>query len=117
MSEAPPLVHFDAAQIAMLRGLRNGTLLPQLLRLYREQAPAQLATIRAAGAAGDAAEVARAAHALKSASFSVGARRVGELCAALEAEARGGAVGDAAGATQALDAAWAGLQAELASLL
>jgi HPt (histidine-containing phosphotransfer) domain-containing protein len=117
MSDAGTLAHFDTAQIAMLRGLRNGALLPQLLRLYREQAPGQLAAVGAAAAAGDAAAMVRAAHVLKSASFSVGARRVGELCAALEAEARGGALHDAVAAAQALEAAFAALQAELASLL
>ncbi len=103
----------DPEQIAMLRGLRKGALLPQLLRTYKEQLPQQLAAIEAALAAGDVAAVGGVAHSLKSASYSIGAKRLGDLCAAIEAAARGGdaaAVGDGCGG---LAGAWALLQPEI----
>ena len=85
--DAPEL---DPEQIAMLRSLRKGALLPQLLRTYRDQAPQQFAAMHAALAAGDIAALGGVAHSLKSASYSIGAKRIGDLCAALEASARSG---------------------------
>ncbi len=81
-------VQLDPAQISMLRGLRNGALLPQLLRTYRDQSGALVTAIGTATANGDASALLFAAHTLKSASFSIGARRMGELCTSLEAAGR-----------------------------
>lgn len=78
----------DPQQIRLLRGLRNGALLPQLLCTYRDQAAKQIEGIQAAVRVCDHDAVRLAAHALKSASFSIGAARMGELCAQLEANAR-----------------------------
>lgn len=78
----------NAQQIALLRSLRNGTLLPQLLRSYRDQAIVHIENLRAAAAREDAEAVRLAAHSLKSASFSIGATAIGELCAQLETNAR-----------------------------
>jgi HPt (histidine-containing phosphotransfer) domain-containing protein len=83
----------DPQQIALLRGLRNGTLLPQLLRTYREQAVTQIADLRAAAAKDDADAVRLIAHTLKSASFSIGANGIGELCTQLENNARANQLG------------------------
>ncbi len=77
------------------------------------QLPQQLAAIEAALAAGAVAAVGGVAHSLKSASYSIGAKRLGDLCAAIEAAARGGdaaAVGDGCGG---LAGAWALLQPEI----
>lgn len=107
----------DPGQIALLRGLRKGTLLPQLLRTYRDQVSQQLAAIDAALAAGDVATLGRVAHSFKSASHSVGARRVGDLCAAIELACR---QGDASGARRhcgMLGDAWSRLQPELEDYL
>jgi len=117
MGATTDLLHFDPAQVATLRKLRNGALLPQVLRLFRAEAAQQLAALQAAAAAGDTGTLARAAHAFKSASYSVGARRVGELCAMLETQARGGAVPDAAAAAGAIAEAYGRLLPELESLL
>lgn len=114
-SNATP--ELDPEQIAMLRGLRKGALLPQLLRTYREQAPQQLAAIAAAQSAGDVAAAGSVAHSLKSASYSIGAKRLGDLCAAIEAAARGGDVAGVASGCSGLGAAWALLQPEIEGLL
>ena len=83
----------DPQQIELLRGLRKGTLLPQLLRTYREQATNQIQDLRAAAAKEDAETIRVIAHTLKSASFSIGANGIGELCAQLETNARANQLG------------------------
>jgi HPt (histidine-containing phosphotransfer) domain-containing protein len=55
-----------------------------------------------AARAGDAKEIARAAHTLKSGSAQVGAERLAVLCKELEGCARAGDVGDAMGAVDRL---------------
>ncbi len=78
----------DLNQIAMLRGLRNGTVLPKLLRTYLDQLPTQLHDLRQAVDQRDASTISTIAHALKSASYAIGARLVGEACGVLETAAR-----------------------------
>jgi two-component system, NarL family, sensor histidine kinase BarA len=56
--------------------------------LYRDNAPGCVAQLVEAQALQDAAEAARAAHALKSMSLNIGARVVAELAARIEADAR-----------------------------
>jgi HPt (histidine-containing phosphotransfer) domain-containing protein len=84
----------DPQQIVLLRGLRNGTLLPQLLRTYREHATTQIEDLRAAAASEDAEAIRKIAHALKSSSYSIGANGIGELCGKLETNARNQQLGD-----------------------
>jgi HPt (histidine-containing phosphotransfer) domain-containing protein len=112
--DAPEL---DPEQIAMLRSLRKGALLPQLLRTYREQAPQQFAAMHAALAAGDIAALGGVAHSLKSASYSIGAKRIGDLCAALEASARSGDGSEAPQRLVLLAEAWERVQPEMEALL
>ena len=78
----------DMNQIAMLRGLRNGTVLPKLLRTYLDQLPQQLRDLRAAVEQRDCRIAGTLAHTLKSASYSIGARTVGLVCGELETAAR-----------------------------
>ncbi|WP_245777304.1 EAL domain-containing protein [Brevundimonas viscosa] len=58
--------------------------------LYAENAPLRLADVRAAADAGDLEALARAAHALKSMSLSLGARAVASAASAMETAARRG---------------------------
>jgi len=62
----------------------------EMIALFLEQAPNQLARIRAASALGDARGVREAAHRMKSSSFYLGARRLSALCAQIETFARDG---------------------------
>jgi HPt (histidine-containing phosphotransfer) domain-containing protein len=78
----------DPQQIVLLRGLRNGALLPQLLRTYREHAVGQIEDLRIALAKEDTEAVRLIAHALKSSSYSIGANGIGELCGQVENNAR-----------------------------
>jgi HPt (histidine-containing phosphotransfer) domain-containing protein len=107
----------DPEQVAMLRGLRQGALLPLLLRTYRDQMAQQLGAMNAAVAAGDVAALGSVAHSLKSASYSIGARRIGDLCAALEAAARQGDAGGAPQRCVQLAEAWERLQPEIEGYL
>jgi HPt (histidine-containing phosphotransfer) domain-containing protein len=84
----------DPQQIELLRGLRKGTLLPQLLRTYRDQAVKQIEDLRTAAAKDDAETLRFIAHTLKSASFSIGANGIGELCQQLETNARAHQLGN-----------------------
>ena len=63
-------------------------LLERIFGLYEAHAPDALSHLEQQMADGDADEIADAAHALKSLSFSVGATRVAGVCGTLEAEAR-----------------------------
>ena len=85
---AAPGNQLDPQQIALLRGLRKGTLLPVLLRTYRDQSAAHMEDLRSAAAKQDANAVRLIAHTLKSASYSVGATAIGDLCMQLETNAR-----------------------------
>ena len=59
-----------------------------LIETYLEDAPRHLSAMRNAAAAGDAGEVARAAHALKGASGSMGATELSQQARAVEMAAR-----------------------------
>jgi HPt (histidine-containing phosphotransfer) domain-containing protein len=84
----------DPQQVELLRGLRNGALLPQLLRTYREHAVIQIEDLRIAAAEQNAEAVRLLAHALKSSSYSIGANGIGELCGELEINARNRQLGN-----------------------
>ena len=79
--------------------------------LYRANAPQSLALARGAFEAGDSDGVARAAHALKSMSFNVGAKKVAALCTTLEAEGRAGQTINSAALMQLSEALDATLEA------
>ena len=64
-------------------------LVDELVPLFLDESTARIALIRDAVAAGDAATLKGAAHALRGSSASVGALRLSVLCAALEARAGG----------------------------
>lgn len=81
----------DPAALANIRSIdEDGTVLAEVIQMYLDEAPGQLDTLRAALAAGQAAEVSAAAHALKSASFNVGAMMLGETCRRLERAGKAG---------------------------
>ena len=61
-----------------------------LVRTFKQDVPSRLETLRAAASNGDADDLARAAHALKSSCGSVGARRMFAVAATLEQKVRAG---------------------------
>ena len=97
--QAPEAVlTLDAAALENIRSLdSDGEVLAEVIQMFFDESPGHLATLQQALAAGDAAELGRTAHALKSASFNVGAMALGELCRQLERQAKSGVLTGAAG--------------------
>ena len=86
----PPASPLDREILSELRGLQSGDpgLLRRLVKVFLDQTPPLVETIRRAGAEGDAEALERAAHTLKSASGHLGALRLSRLCRELEEAAR-----------------------------
>jgi CheY-like chemotaxis protein len=89
MAPAPPEDTdpvLDRSVLATLQELKRGQsrLLPHLIRLYLQEAPAQLAALQEAVAQGDSGRVEDLAHGLKGSSAQLGATRLSRLCAALQ---------------------------------
>jgi EAL domain-containing protein (putative c-di-GMP-specific phosphodiesterase class I) len=82
-----PAVREDLARMA---SAGKADFVARIQSLYAEHAPDRLADVAAAWNGGDAEAVARAAHALKSMSLSLGARAVAEATSAIEGSARAG---------------------------
>ncbi len=82
----------DAAldQLAALPGAEASGLVARVVDMYLETCLSLGSVIRQASDGGDAVELSRAAHRLKSNSFEIGAERAGKLCEELEQMARAG---------------------------
>jgi len=86
-----PVPVIDPSVMEMIGGIGGDDatgLIDRVFGLYEAHAPDALQTIEHELAGGDREAIAKAAHALKSMSFNVGARRVGEACDVLEEAAR-----------------------------
>lgn len=82
---------FDANVIrSLIAGLNEGKsdFVNRIISLYHKHAPEQVYALKEAHAKNDAENIARAAHALKSMSFNLGAKAVGAQAAALERAVR-----------------------------
>jgi signal transduction histidine kinase/CheY-like chemotaxis protein/HPt (histidine-containing phosphotransfer) domain-containing protein len=82
----------DEEVLAELRsiGASNPAFLPEVIALYLDDVPVRINALGQAIAAGDNEAMWRAAHAFKGASANLGARRLVDLCAAIEKEGRNG---------------------------
>lgn len=81
----------DSAVIEKLRKLQKRTkrdVVGETIMLFQESSKASMHALREAILAGDAAGIRSAAHNLKSSSYLVGAKRLGDLCKQLEENAR-----------------------------
>jgi HPt (histidine-containing phosphotransfer) domain-containing protein len=72
----------------------DGSVLAEVIQMYLDEAPQHMAGMRSALEQGRYAELGRVAHALKSASFNVGAKSVGELCRRVERQCKAGETAD-----------------------
>lgn len=88
----------DAGALDELLAMAGGdpALLRELLGDFLSDADRYAEELDAAVGAGDDSALVRPAHSLKSNAMNVGATRLAELCRALEADARAGAVPSAA---------------------
>jgi signal transduction histidine kinase/DNA-binding response OmpR family regulator/HPt (histidine-containing phosphotransfer) domain-containing protein len=83
---------------AVLEGLRElqvpgePDLVAEFIRLFRDETPPLLAALRAGVGQGQADQVKKAAHTLKSSSANLGAHQMAALCAELEQRGRSGAL-------------------------
>ncbi len=91
----------DEAVVADLEALGE-KVLPELLSLYFQQAPREIAELKKAYSCADAATVAGLAHKLKGSSNSVGATHVSRVAGKLEACAKGKGLKNAGGLLQSL---------------
>jgi CheY-like chemotaxis protein/HPt (histidine-containing phosphotransfer) domain-containing protein len=97
-ASAPPAqaeATIDAAALDQLRGMQtaDGTdLVAKIVQMFISQTPALFASARAAHAGGNARDLRRAAHTLKSTSATVGATSLAKLAAALEFDADAGRI-------------------------
>jgi two-component system sensor histidine kinase BarA len=87
-----PTQPLDPEVLGTLRAIAGGSgaTVDKIFRLFQAHAPARFAALKEAVAGGDLDRIAAEAHALKSPSLNVGARRLGALCAEVEAKARAG---------------------------
>jgi signal transduction histidine kinase/DNA-binding response OmpR family regulator len=119
----PPADAGEAIDVAALDNIRllqrpgKPDLLAAIVGMYLKGTPADLAAIAAAIAAGDLSQTGRAAHKLKGSSRTVGALRVGELLALIEAAAQRGTAEPLAGYLAELRAAHAAAIADLARIV
>ena len=83
----PPPAELNREALEKIRALGGGAssaFLDKVLNTYIQTSPALVERMRAALAAGDATDLADAAHTLKSSSASLGAERLADLCRGLE---------------------------------
>lgn len=98
-------VQFDRAALARVQRIGGAGLVRQLVETFLGHAPTRLASVRAAAAGADWAEVGRAAHALKGSAGNVGAMELMAAAGRLEAACAAGA--GAAELVPPVEAAWA----------
>jgi len=109
-------VDLDASAVANLRELGGDEFVEEVVDTFLADAPALLATLRTAHAAGDAEELRRAAHTLKSNGQTFGAARFSELCRDLEERARQGELAGAPELVDRIDREYEALEHALAGL-
>jgi CheY-like chemotaxis protein len=110
-----PEPSLDSDKVSGLKemGKANPRFLSDITTLFREDALVRLHDLRDSIAAANPDQLARAAHALKSSSGNVGAKRIYTLCAAIEENARAGKI---AGAKELVDQVAAELDVAVAAL-
>jgi HPt (histidine-containing phosphotransfer) domain-containing protein len=88
LTDATPVCNLEA--LDRLGKWGGEKLVHEMVALFRTQAAERLSALRAGLRNGTAANVERAAHALRSSSGQVGAARMQALCVQLESRAAGG---------------------------
>ncbi len=90
----------DQAALDNIRSLDEpgqSAVVDEVIGIFLDESPRLLASLKAAFAAENAAEIGKVAHAFKSAAFNVGAKQLGELCRKVE---RLGKAGDLSGVAE-----------------
>jgi CheY-like chemotaxis protein len=106
----------DAEALERLRDLAAATdasLLGQIFEAFLTDGEARLIALQHALQESDAADLRKAAHALKGASANIGARRMAEIAEQLQALGEAGSVAGAAPLIEALQVEFAGVRTEI----
>lgn len=116
--EGSPLDESLISQAALketleLDRLSGGGVFARVVRIFLDETPITLEDLRTAVRDGDAPNIARAAHALKSASLNVGAESMSVLCKELEALGKSGTTDGAASLATRLDELYLAVKATL----
>jgi len=106
----------DASAIESLRELDGEGFLVEVIDTFLGDAPALVTTLRTTYEEGDAEEVGRTAHILKSNRQIFGARRFSEVCRELEERARSGELDGTAGLIDRIDREYAAHEETLSAL-
>jgi len=81
----------DPASLNSIREMdSDGSILAEIFQMYLDELPQHIADLNKAQLEGRTDELGRVAHALKSASFNIGAKSVAELCKRLEQHSKSG---------------------------
>ena len=95
----------DQAALNNIRAVdEDGSVLCEVIQMYLDESPVQLAAMKDALAKGQGVQLGHQAHALKSASFNVGAKSVGELCRRAERLGKAGGLAEARDVVAAIEA-------------
>ena len=113
---AGPALELDAGALDSLREIGGDDFLAEVVDTFRADAPDLLATLRRALEQGDADELRRAAHTLKSNGATLGAESFSELCRELEEHSRNGDLSGAPELADRIDAEYRRLDEALAAL-
>ncbi|WP_088279628.1 PAS domain-containing hybrid sensor histidine kinase/response regulator [Ideonella sp. A 288] len=101
----------DQAALDNIRAVdEDGTVLCEVIQMYLDEVPPSIARMHEALRTEHWAELGRVAHGMKSASYNVGAKSVGELCRRLERQCKAGETSDAAELVAAIEALLANVQ-------
>jgi HPt (histidine-containing phosphotransfer) domain-containing protein len=95
----------------------DGTLLPEIIELFRSETPARVQAVRDAFENRQADALMQEAHALKSSAAQLGGRQMSELCRRIEMHGREGRVVEAGALVADLERAARAVDAALASAL
>ena len=109
-------VELDPSALQSLRELGGDDFLGEVIDTFRMDAPTLLVTLRRSLEQGDADELRRAAHTLKSNGATLGAAGFAEVCRELEEQARNGHMGGAPKLTDRIESEYRRLEKTLVAL-
>jgi PAS domain S-box-containing protein len=113
---APRETSLDRAALDNLRSLdEDGSVLAEVIQMFLDEAPQQLAALKQAVDDGDGGALGNVAHAMKSACFNVGAMGLGELCRRAERQGKTGSTQGAGDLVAAIEATLARIEPLLRS--
>ena len=109
-------VALDESAMESLKDLGGEEFMAEVIDTFLGEAPALVATLRAAREAGDAELLRRTAHTLKSNGQTFGAADFSELCRELEHRAKNGELEGAAGLVERIEREYRALEQALGAL-